>query len=268
MESGRANLDDIQRASAQQFDQQAANYGRAHNVLADVSDVDALLRRVTLANETPVLDIATGGGHTALYLARRGWSVTLADVAPGMLERARELLAEEGFTPADAVEAPAEKLPFPDQSFALVTCRVAPHHFSSPYEFLREARRVLMPFGWFGLIDGSFRDGQPSALDWLNAVERWRDPSHGRLLTQGEWEDLVQEAGLTIVQSDLSPMKQPDLEWYFETAKTSEEGRAKVREAVATATPEIAWEMKLNLDDGGKITWIWQRLSLLAQRVT
>ena len=39
--------------------------------------------------------------------------------------------------------AKAEALPFEDQSFDLVTCRIAPHHFDSIPDFLKEVARVL-----------------------------------------------------------------------------------------------------------------------------
>jgi hypothetical protein len=39
------------------------------------------------------LDVATGGGHTALWLAGHGWKVTAGDIAPRMLENAKKLCA-------------------------------------------------------------------------------------------------------------------------------------------------------------------------------
>ena len=42
-------------------------------------------------------DVDTGGGHTALWLAREGWKVTGGDIAPRKLENAQKLCADPGF---------------------------------------------------------------------------------------------------------------------------------------------------------------------------
>src|SRR5947209_2932842 len=56
------------------------------------------------------LDIATGGGHTALAIAPYVAQVTVSDLTPGMLEKAREYLTAQGVTNAHYVVADAEPL--------------------------------------------------------------------------------------------------------------------------------------------------------------
>src|SRR5476651_11887 len=91
----QSNLDAAQAASAAQFDRQSDRYGKSH-ILADTSDVTSALAGVTPAAGARALDVATGGGHTALCLARMGWSVTAGDVSPRMLENAAKLAKHEG----------------------------------------------------------------------------------------------------------------------------------------------------------------------------
>jgi hypothetical protein len=67
------------------------------------------------------------------------------------------------------------------------------------------------------------------------------------------------------VFSELQPFKQPDLNWYFETAATSPENRAKVLELVRHAPPEARNHFRLTEEDG-KIVWWWQRLVLGARK--
>jgi ubiquinone/menaquinone biosynthesis C-methylase UbiE len=160
---------------------------------------------------------------------------------------------------------PAEALPYPDASFDLVTCRVAPHHFSSPANFVNESARVLRPGGWFLVIDGSIQDDQPEAEEWLHQVEKFRDPSHARLLSPGRWRALCEQAGLTVVHSQLNTFKQPDLNWYFETAATSPENRQRVLDLVANA-PASARALFRLAEEDGKIVWWWPRLTLVARR--
>jgi ubiquinone/menaquinone biosynthesis C-methylase UbiE len=257
------DLNPIQLAAQQQFDRQSERYGKGH-VLSDVSDIRQALGRLTWLNPGRALDVATGAGHTGLYLASVGWQVTLADISSAMLERAAAAARERGLR-VETRQHAAETFPYADGTFDLVTCRVAAHHFSDPPAFVRETARVLKPDGAFLLIDGSIEDGQPVAEEWAHAVEKLRDPSHHRLLSQGTWTRLCQDAGLRVEFSELQPFKQPDLNWYFDTANTTPENRAKVLELIRTAPPEARALFRLGEEDG-KIVWWWQRLVLAAQR--
>ncbi len=259
----QSNLDTAQAASAAQFDRQSDRYGRSH-ILADTRDVSEALAPLAAGAAGRALDIATGGGHTALCAARMGWSVTAGDVSAKMLAGAAQLLRDEGL-PLETLLFPAERIPFPDATFELVTTRVAPHHFSSPSRFVAEVARVLRPGGHFLLIDGTVPDGDPETEQWLHRVEKWRDPSHGRFLSRASWETLVNASGLGIVASSLHPKKQPDLKWYFETAATSTENRILVLEAIQSASPRVRKALRIAEEDG-KIVWWWPMLRLLARK--
>ena len=256
-------LDAVQQAAQEQFARQSRNYGARH-ILADVSDVIAALGKITLPERACVLDVATGAGHTGLHLASLGHEVTLTDIAAPMLDRVREAAAERNLT-VETRQHAAEELPYAGATFDLVTSRIAPHHFSSPESFVRETARVLRPGGWFLLIDGSVQDDELEAEEWLHRVEKLRDPSHHRLLTPRAWTRLCEASGLRVQSAELHPMKQPDLEWYFETAATSPENRALVRQLIATAPDSARALFRLGEEDG-RIVWWWPRLTLIAQR--
>ncbi len=256
-------LDDVQRAAQEQFARQSTRYGAGH-ILAEVSDVAAALERISLPAAASVLDVACGAGHTGLYLASLGHRVTLSDLAAPMLDRVREAAAARGLG-VELRQHAAEELPYADASFDLVTCRVAPHHFSSPAAFVREAQRVLRPGGWFLLIDGSVPDDQPEAEEWLHRVEKLRDPSHHRYLSRGAWSALCEESGLRVLSAELQPMKQPDLDWYFDAADTPAENRHAVRNLVATASAPVRAAFALGEEDG-KTVWWWRRLTLIARK--
>jgi len=90
-------LDSRQAASAKQFERQSDRYGKSH-ILANTEDVEAALKGISVLVGGAALDIATGGGHTALWLARHGWKVTAGDIAPRMLKNAAQLCAEAGLS--------------------------------------------------------------------------------------------------------------------------------------------------------------------------
>lgn len=255
------SLDPIQLAAQEQFAKQSTRYGRGH-ILENIADVEAALAPLNLPAGLTALDVATGGGHTGVYLASLGHKVTVTDIAEPMLRRASELAASRGLS-VETRQHPAEEFPYADASFDLVTCRVAAHHFSSPDAFIGEAARVLKPGGHFLLIDGSIEDDQQEAEEWLHTVEKFRDPSHNRLLTPRAWSALCEKHGLRVLKTELTPFKQPDLEWYFETAATSAENRRAVLDLIANI-PDSARKLLRLAEEEGKITWWWQRLALTA----
>ncbi|MFZ4597059.1 MAG: class I SAM-dependent methyltransferase [Terrimicrobiaceae bacterium] len=257
------SLNATQEASREQFERQSRNYGSSH-ILADTSDIAEALGDLVAGVGRAALDIATGGGHTAVFLAANGWNVTASDLTPAMLTRAGELASERGVAIRTALHE-AERLPYPEASFDLVTCRVAAHHFSDPAAFVSEVRRILAPGGHFLLIDGSVPDGASTAEEWIHSVEKLRDPSHARFLSPSAWTQLCEASGLRVLSARLTPFKQPDLEWYFQTAATPPENRAKVVELVRSAPSEAREAFQIGHEDG-KTVWWWPRLALLARR--
>src|SRR5712691_4747659 len=79
---------------------------------------DDLKRLIELGEWNPqltALDIATGGGHTALAISPFVTQVTVTDLTPRMLEIAREFILAQGVTNALFQVADAEQLPFSDR---------------------------------------------------------------------------------------------------------------------------------------------------------
>jgi SAM-dependent methyltransferase len=232
--------------------------------LENVEDVREAEAHVALPAGARVLDIACGAGHTGLYFASRGHEVICADLSEAMLARTQEGAAAEGLA-VETRRHPAETMPYSDAAFDLVTCRVAPHHFSAPGDFVREVARVLKPGGWFLLIDGTVPDDDPAAGEWLNRVEKLRDPSHVELYSPARWCAWCEAAGLHVEKHWQRRKKQPDLEWYFETAATPAENRAAVVQLVRDVPPDVRAIYEID-EEEGRIVWQWPMLSLVARR--
>ncbi len=147
-----------------------------------------------------MLDIATGGGHVAFAFAPHVADVIATDLTADMLRVTAEGAASRGLDNITTQSAAAADLPFPDHSFDLVTCRIAPHHFPDTYQFLRESERVLKRGGVFAMVDNSVPDGD--AGDYINAFEKLRDPSHHRCLSIEAWEQDIYAAGLTLTHKE------------------------------------------------------------------
>ncbi len=148
-----------------------------------------------------VLDVATGGGHTALAFAPHVASVTATDLTPKMLAEAEAHAARRGAANIRFELADAEALPYPDASFDIVVARIAPHHFADPEAFVREAARVLVNNGLF-LIDDNMAPEDDELDSFMNRFEKWRDPSHVRAYRPSQWRKWMEACGLRVVAED------------------------------------------------------------------
>jgi ubiquinone/menaquinone biosynthesis C-methylase UbiE len=150
-----------------------------------------------------LLDVATGGGHTALAFAPQVGDVVALDLTLPMLEAARAHIATQGIINVTYCRGAAESLPFADSSFDISACRLAAHHFADPQRYAAEVARTLRPGGLFLLADHLGLD-DPELDAFMDRFERWRDPSHVRAYTVDEWRSFLAPVGLTIEHAEAS----------------------------------------------------------------
>ncbi len=201
---------------------------------------DDLKRLVELGEWEPqqqALDIATGGGHTALAVAAHVAQVTITDMTPRMLEKAREFLLAQGVTNARFEVADAEQLPFTPESFDRVTCRIAAHHFPDIARSVKEVARVLKHSGLYLLID-CMAPGDEELDTFDNTVEKWRDPSHGRSCTPEEWRTFFTQAGLLVEHIEFF-RKLHDYDDWTERSRLPTEEKAKLAEFILASNASI-----------------------------
>lgn len=115
-----------------------------------------LVDRLDLRPGQRALDVGSGTGQLAFALADRvfpGGSVDGVDAAIEMVRRADR--KNRGRRPVTFREARAQELPFPDATFAAVTCTLALHHVAADDrpDAVAEMRRVLRPGGRLLIAD-------------------------------------------------------------------------------------------------------------------
>ena len=234
-------------------------------VPADVADLEKAVTDLKLRPGSLVLDVPTGHGHAAAYLAYKGFNVTAADSSSAALQEASAWAAEQQVK-VTFQEHGTEQLPYADGSFNLIVCRAAAHHLAAPETFIREATRVLKTYGFLVIIDGTVPDDHVEANAWMNTLERLRDPSHVKFITPNVWRHWCVQAGLTVTRAQVDMLKQPDLNRYFNEVNTPPDNRKKVLELVAKA-PASARELFKLGQENGKIVWTWRRITLIAGKM-
>jgi SAM-dependent methyltransferase len=139
------------------------------------------------------LDLGCGDGRLSAELDAR--SLTLADVSPVALSRARGRLPE-----ARAVElTPDGPLPFADGEFELVLCAETLEHVRDVQLLLSEARRVLGPGGRLAITTPAHGRGTALGL-LLRGFETGFDPlsPHLRFFSAKSLARVLDELGFDV----------------------------------------------------------------------
>src|ERR1700674_4581520 len=197
----------------------------------------SLERLIELVQPQPgwrALDVATGAGHTAYAFAPHVARVWATDITEEMLALVRDEIEKRKLANVRVAYAKAEALPFEDASFDLVTCRIAPHHFDSIADFLDQVHRVLKPSGLFAGVENVGPQG--SVGDYVNAFERFRDPSHLRAWTMDEWRAALKKHGFAIGHEE-QLYKQMEFKGW--AARHDANMQAFLRSMLALANPEV-----------------------------
>lgn len=116
---------------------------------------DALAKAADIRPEHAVLDVCSGLGGPARYVAFRiGCRVTGIDLTASRVEAARRLTSRVGLSDlVDFVEGDATQMPFPDRSFDRVFGQEAWVHIADKAALVGEIHRVLNPGGLVAFTD-------------------------------------------------------------------------------------------------------------------
>ncbi|TGE16228.1 class I SAM-dependent methyltransferase [Hymenobacter elongatus] len=247
-------------SAKEQFDRQAAHYNAQWNTWTEPL-LHWLLTHADCQTTDTVLDVATGTGFTALAFAPHVQSVVGLDVSTGMLAQAHQRQQELALPNVTWLEGAAELLPFPDASFTIVTCRIAPHHFESIPRFLAEVARVLRPGGRFLLADTTIPDGAAQLGRWQNTVEKLRDSSHARNLTPQQWRSALHEAGLAVktLEEPATDVPMQLNDWLVKAGCAGAQADA-VRQEFRTAPANARRHFQIAALADGDFTFVWQRV--------
>ena len=109
-----------------------------------------LLELAVVAPGARVLDVACGTGEPAIPAAKMVGAagfVLATDIAPEMIEVAREKAAAEGLRNIEFRLVDGEEIDVPGESFEAVTCRWGMMFMPEPLRFLHQVNQALKPEG-------------------------------------------------------------------------------------------------------------------------
>ena len=179
------------------------------------------------------LDSGCGTGALAFALAAHVAEVVGADTRTEYLEAGRAI------APANVrfVEGDATALPFGYGAFDITGCLRVLHHVRRPELAVSELARVTRPGGRIFVADQLGSVDPLRSLE-LDRFERRRDPTHQRLLPDGDIRGYLDANDLVLLSSEVTH-ERVDLEQRLELAQVPEEERVSLRGLAPASVYEI-----------------------------
>ncbi|PGY14282.1 class I SAM-dependent methyltransferase [Bacillus sp. AFS031507] len=252
---------DIKKDVQQQFGKSADSYVSS-TIHKDGNDLQKLLEMAMTTGEEELLDVATGGGHTANAFASCVKKVTAVDLTPEMLAAAQNYIIDNGHQNVEFIIGDAEVLPFSEGVFDIVTCRIAPHHFPNVNKFVDEVHRVLKPSGQFLLDDNVVPEEEEYDL-FYNTIEKWRDYSHFRAWKKSEWLRMLEISGFEIFEWHRFE-KTFHYEPWCNRMNLPEDEKDKLTQFILSASPKVKEKFKIIIKDNQIISFVGEAVILRA----
>ncbi|MEM0910528.1 MAG: bifunctional demethylmenaquinone methyltransferase/2-methoxy-6-polyprenyl-1,4-benzoquinol methylase UbiE [Pseudomonadota bacterium] len=164
----KVQTEDKEKLVADVFDSVATKYDIMNDLMS--FGIHRLWKRFTIdcSGVKPghhVLDLAGGTGDLTAKFSRmvgKGGKVVLADINHSMLMVGKEKLTNKGIIGnVEYVQANAEELPFPDDSFDLITIAFGLRNVTNKDKALESMYRVLKPGGRLLILEFSTPQSEP-----------------------------------------------------------------------------------------------------------
>lgn len=251
------NKNDVKK----QFGRSANEYVKSQ-IHRKGTDLKWLLEMAEIKGTEEVLDVATGGGHTANAFAPLVRKVTAMDLTPEMLTVSEKFIHTNGHSNVLFVEGDAEKMPISDESFDIVTCRIAPHHFPNIEKFISEVYRVLKCGGQF-LLDDNVAPENDEFDHFYNKIEKMRDYSHYRAWKKTEWIEKIEVAGFEI-QKISRFEKTFEFKGWCDRMQLSEKEKEEITNVILNAPEKVKHKFRVASEGNRVISFLGEAMLLKA----
>ena len=212
----------------EEFTRQAGHFNTYQQHSAKEQESFRTLTALYLNGKERVLEVAAGTCSFGRMIAPLVAEVVELDATKAMLEAGVKENERLGIRNISYEIGLAEALPFGDETFDIVLCRLAFHHFTNGLPVMHEMSRVLKPGGKMAIIDVVPYDEASHAP--LEKYEKMRDASHVRFLPEDEFNSLLEQCSLSPCWSHKADIELTLQSWLKHTQPDSE-----VYESVVTA---------------------------------
>ena len=161
--------------------------------------LDELIRKTGIDADTYVLDIGSGVGGPAIYIAQKtGCRIMGIDVSDVGVERARKFATDSGLSDRATFHlGDAMEMPFPENAFNVIISLNVINVFKDKEGLFRQVLRVLKPKGIFTFLSG--------AIDMPADPEVIKRMSRGCLIpeyydTVGSYKTKLKQAGFRVME--------------------------------------------------------------------
>ena len=247
--------------------EESSRYWRKHQATIEhmfAPLTSALIEAGRIGRGAHVLDIGGGSGQPSLSIASivgNEGSVSYTDPAAGMVETARDEAERRGLTNIHFHKAPADELPFENDTFDLAVGRLSVMFFPDVAAGLNEIVRVVKPGGRVSFLVWGSKEANPFFSSVTEVLDRFippeledeDEPGAFRFASPGKLSKLLADAGLTQIEERPLPFRiagtvKPEEFWELRSemsdslraklATLTSEQKSAVKEAVDTAVAE------------------------------
>ena len=163
-----------------QFNKQAENFAN-WSVGKNIEYLKAYSDFCEVTNHDKLLDVACGPGDFTIYVGQRVHEAYGVDISDKEIEIANSQINELGIENIQFDCSDVESLPYQDNSFSLVTCKSAFHHFSNPDNVFSEMIRCCKSEGRISIQDiVMYEDSYVN--DFFERFDKLVDISHNRMM--------------------------------------------------------------------------------------
>ena len=195
-----------------------------------------------------LLDVACGSGAFAVFCAGRLRHAKGIDISDELIKYAKKHAEELKLANAEFIRGDVEKLPFPESSFSIVSCRSGFHHMENCNRVIQEMARCATKGGKICIQDMTAYQ-QPGVNKFFEEMDKEIDPSHFRALTSAEIQQLLSANNIEI-EKIFEAVLAHNLSEYIGHAHQSKKQLDALTELISTGLNDRAMSEWLYLEDG------------------
>ena len=231
-----------------QFGIRSANW---HESAEWIANGDLLAKHADMTRvpaDSKLLDVCCGSGVVGASFRGKVAHLTGLDITPEMVALASQRLDH-------VVQGTVFDMPFPDDSFDIVSNREVMHLFPHPEKMLSEVRRVLKPGGQF--IFGQIVPFGTEDAPWMHRIFAKKQPLLHHMFLHEDLLALLADNGFEVAETTETTL----WEWidvWIDTWETSALHRHEIRELYYNAPAEVRAVHPIEITPQGRIRDLWR----------